>query len=189
MLFPCCVWADWTSTALLPPVSTWHKSFQSRQMQLHCPGVKSVFVHQVPSVQHYNFSGFNNSNRSPQCPVAALHCETPFWQIQVSGWWAYPIELGMSVPQWADLKNPLGQTPTKSRTERWCQLQKLKTWKSNQTARPPYSPGGVIFGEKTPQCCSRGGLHDFKRFPSQCHSSLLIKTKWHSSFTYMELWN
>lgn len=44
--------------------------------------IRSFFI---PSVQHYNFSGFNNSDRSPQCPVAALLCETPFWQIQVLG--------------------------------------------------------------------------------------------------------
>lgn len=143
------------------------------------------------SVQHYNFSGFNNSDRSPQRPVTALRGETSFWQLQVSGWWVEePIEWGMLGqclsgqswrPYWARLQPNAGQTDSPS-------SRRLKPGK------PAGMPAHVTYLVecplgKTPRCYSRGGLHDFKHFASQCLSSLLIKTMWHSSCTYMELWN
>lgn len=114
----------------------------------------------------------------------------------VSGWWveqpvSHRVRGAGSVPQWANLKTPLGQIPAKSRTNRWSQLQELKTWKpTGMPACLPYLPGRVPFGKNSlVLAIEGGGLHDFKHFYSRCLSSLLIKTMRHISFIYMELWN
>lgn len=177
---------------LLLPINTWHNSFQSQQLQLPHPWVKSAFVlwpFFASAMQHYDFSGFNSSDRSPQHPVTALHCEMSFWQLQVAGWWVQqPSSHGVrdagSVPHWANLKTPLDQTPTKSRMDRQTvPAPEAKTWKTNPDACLPHLAVGMSFGENSLV------WHHFKHFTCQSLSSLLIKPTWHSSFTYMELWN
>lgn len=58
-----------------------------------------------------------------------------------------------------------------------------KTWKTNPDACLPHLAVGMSFGENSLV------WHHFKHFTCQSLSSLPIKPTWHSSFTYMELWN
>lgn len=130
-----------SESILLLPISTWNNSFQSQQLQLSHPWVKSGFVlwpYFAPAVQHCDFSAFNNSDRSPQHPVTALHCEMSFWQLQVSGWWVQqPSPMGSEVlgqypteqiwrPHWTR------RQPNPGGTDTWSQLQKLKLGKPTQ---------------------------------------------------------
>lgn len=140
--FPHCMSAGQTSTALLPPASMWHYSFQS---QLPHPRIKPAFVScscfVSSSVQHSNVSGFNDSDRRPQRPVTALRCEVPFWWLRILGWWveqpiSHRVRDAGSVSQCANLMTSLGQTPVKSRTDRRSQIQEPKTWKTIQDACP-----------------------------------------------------
>lgn len=158
-----------------------------------CSWVKSAFCHCglfFPLL--CNFSGFSHNDRSPQCPVISLHCETSFGS---SGFWdyelnsLYPMELGMLGqchigqiwrPHWARIQLNSGQTDSPS----------SRTLKPAQLTYLVESPLG-----KTPWCCSRRvymtlntSLLNASALCSQNQCGVVSSPTWCSEINYKWLW-